>query len=276
MLQNIYINRGLTTVYAISHPYVGTSTSYLWAGKVVALMLRYRGEALPPSSSPTVSSTPPARNRHVAHPVNTGTTSSRAQSSVSSVSNLQVGLHTAPASQPAQQQNSTLSDATTWLIATCALLLALIIALYARALPIALPAPATVPPAVFTKQPVRASFAAPNTDAHSSFPAFQSPVFRLPSRSLNEPQTDALVGTRLIASGPLASSSFTSNSLASNSPVPAPAASASGAFLPVASKLRRTQLRPASPTSDEPQKIPVTVGGRPTGLLARYGNMPDA
>src|ERR1700686_89750 len=49
MLKNIYVGRGLTTVYAISHPYVGTSTSYLWAGKVAALMLRYRGEAPPPS-----------------------------------------------------------------------------------------------------------------------------------------------------------------------------------------------------------------------------------
>src|SRR5690348_5926980 len=85
MLQNIYMNRGLTTVYAISHPYVGTSTSYLWAGKVVALMLRYRGEAPPPS--PTVSPTAPARNIHVARPVNTGSTSSKTQSSTATVSN---------------------------------------------------------------------------------------------------------------------------------------------------------------------------------------------
>lgn len=47
MLKNIYVNRGLNTVYLISHPYVGTSSSPLWAGKVVALMLRYRGEAPP-------------------------------------------------------------------------------------------------------------------------------------------------------------------------------------------------------------------------------------
>lgn len=47
MLKNIYVNRGLSTVYAISHPYVGTSSSPLWAGKVVALMLKYRGEAPP-------------------------------------------------------------------------------------------------------------------------------------------------------------------------------------------------------------------------------------
>ena len=47
MLKNIYVNRGLNTVYLISHPYVGTSSSPLWAGKVVALMFKYRGEAPP-------------------------------------------------------------------------------------------------------------------------------------------------------------------------------------------------------------------------------------
>src|SRR5579859_3115836 len=92
MLQNIYIARGLTTVYTISHPYVGTSTSYLWAGKVVALMLRYRGEAPPPTPSPTISPTAPTRNIHVTRPLNTGTTSTGAQSSASSVSNLRAAL----------------------------------------------------------------------------------------------------------------------------------------------------------------------------------------
>ncbi len=47
MVKNIYVNRGFSTVYSISHPYVGTSSSPLWAGKVVALMLKYRGEAPP-------------------------------------------------------------------------------------------------------------------------------------------------------------------------------------------------------------------------------------
>jgi hypothetical protein len=47
MLKNLYVNRGLSTVYLISHPYVGTSSSPLWAGKVVALMRKYRGEAPP-------------------------------------------------------------------------------------------------------------------------------------------------------------------------------------------------------------------------------------
>ncbi|MGH2510268.1 MAG: hypothetical protein ACRDHZ_23070 [Ktedonobacteraceae bacterium] len=52
MLKRMYINRGLTTVFSISHPYVGTSTSNLWAGKVVALMSRYRAEAPPKPVAP--------------------------------------------------------------------------------------------------------------------------------------------------------------------------------------------------------------------------------
>ncbi len=45
MLKNRYVEQGLNTVYLISHPYVGTASSPLWAGKVAALMLKYRGEA---------------------------------------------------------------------------------------------------------------------------------------------------------------------------------------------------------------------------------------
>src|SRR5689334_7972066 len=102
-------------------------------------MLRYRGEAPP---SPTVSPTVPARNKRVARPVNTGPSSTVTQSSASITSNLQTALHTAPVLQPAPQHNGVLSATATWLIAICALLLALAIALYARALPISLPASA--------------------------------------------------------------------------------------------------------------------------------------
>jgi hypothetical protein len=65
MLKRNYINRGLTTVSAIAHPYVGTSTSYLWAGKVIALMNRYRGEAPQPTATPKQAQTPPAGVRRV-------------------------------------------------------------------------------------------------------------------------------------------------------------------------------------------------------------------
>lgn len=64
VLQSRYISRGLTSVYAICYPYVGTSSAPLWAGKVVNLMLRYRGEAPPPTPSPT-----PVQHLHVDMPV---------------------------------------------------------------------------------------------------------------------------------------------------------------------------------------------------------------
>jgi hypothetical protein len=265
MLQNRYVDRGLTTVYAISHPYVGTSTSYLWAGKVVALMLRYRGEAPPPT--PAASPTAPARNRHIARPVNTGVTSGNAQSRATPVSSRQPVLHTTHALQQPQQQNAPLSATATWLIAACALLLALAIALAAHLLPV--PLPSSARPTIFNNQPWRASITEPITEVLYAPPAFQSPqlpIFRLPSRTLNEPRTGALVGTRFIASG-----GITSDALASSSMTPNPPASAPAAFLPAASKLRRTQLRPAAPTFDERQEMPVVAGRRPTGLLARYG-----
>ncbi len=51
MLRNGYVNRGLSTVYTIARPYVGTSSYPLWAGKVIALMYNYRGIAPPPPVS---------------------------------------------------------------------------------------------------------------------------------------------------------------------------------------------------------------------------------
>lgn len=244
MLQNIYVGRGLTTVYAISHPYVGTSTSYLWAGKVVALMLRYRGEA-PPPPPPTVVPTSPALNKHGARPVHINTPSTGVQSSTSTVSSNRAAPHTVLAIQQAQQQNTALSATVTWLIAACALLLALAIALYALWLPTSFPA--SMHPAIFNKRPARASTAAPITDALYSPATFQSSLFRLPSRPLGDPRTDALT--------------------------PTSEASAPAAFLSAANRLRRTQLKPAPTASDEQQKAPVAAGGRPTGLLARYGNI---
>ena len=54
LLKNRYVNFGVSTVYSISYPYVGTTSSPLWAGKVIALMLRYRSEAPPPPPAPTL------------------------------------------------------------------------------------------------------------------------------------------------------------------------------------------------------------------------------
>ncbi len=52
VLKTRYISRGLTSAYTICYPYVGTSSSLLWANKVVNLMIEYRAEA-PPPPTPT-------------------------------------------------------------------------------------------------------------------------------------------------------------------------------------------------------------------------------
>jgi hypothetical protein len=56
MIRNNYvIGRGVSTVYAIARPYVGTTSYPLWAGKVINLIYKYRGMAPPP---PVVTATP--------------------------------------------------------------------------------------------------------------------------------------------------------------------------------------------------------------------------
>ena len=57
MIRNNYVNRGLSTIYAISYPYVGTASSPLWAAKVARLMFQYRGE-VPPAALSTPTSVP--------------------------------------------------------------------------------------------------------------------------------------------------------------------------------------------------------------------------
>ena len=52
MLRKNYVNRSLGTVYAIARTYVGTTSYPLWAGKVIALMYKYRGIAPPPPPPP--------------------------------------------------------------------------------------------------------------------------------------------------------------------------------------------------------------------------------
>jgi hypothetical protein len=61
LLKNRYVDRGLSTVYSISHPYVGTPSSPLWAGKVMTRMLQYRGVAPPPPQpTPTLTHQAPS------------------------------------------------------------------------------------------------------------------------------------------------------------------------------------------------------------------------
>jgi hypothetical protein len=57
MLRTRYVGEGLSTVYTIARPYVGTTSYPLWAGKVIALMYNYRSIAPPPA--PPVVAPPP-------------------------------------------------------------------------------------------------------------------------------------------------------------------------------------------------------------------------
>ena len=58
ILSSRYISSGLTTVYSIARPYVGTTSYPLWAGKVINLMYRYRGIAPPPPAIMPITTTP--------------------------------------------------------------------------------------------------------------------------------------------------------------------------------------------------------------------------
>jgi hypothetical protein len=52
IVRDRYVDRGLSSVYTLCVPYVGTSHAYEWAAKVSNLMLSFRNEA-PPAPTPT-------------------------------------------------------------------------------------------------------------------------------------------------------------------------------------------------------------------------------
>jgi hypothetical protein len=59
IVQSRYINQGLTSVYTISYPYVGTSGALNWANKVMNYMTSYRASAPPPPTpTPVIVPTP--------------------------------------------------------------------------------------------------------------------------------------------------------------------------------------------------------------------------
>lgn len=64
LIRNNYLNRGYTTPYEISGPYVGTAGAPEWAAKVVSLLANYHQEAPPPPLSepqPTIQGPTPHR-----------------------------------------------------------------------------------------------------------------------------------------------------------------------------------------------------------------------
>ncbi len=71
IVESRYINRGLTSVYTICYPYVGTSGAASWANKVYNLMVRYHAMAPAPTPTPipTPSPTPKPRDWEQEQPV---------------------------------------------------------------------------------------------------------------------------------------------------------------------------------------------------------------
>lgn len=150
MLRENYVNRGLGTVYAIARPYVGTTSYPLWAGKVVALMYKYRGIAPPPppppaslpEPKPTVNPLIIAANKARIHKLITW----RQYLSAHNLSTLainrgqvqEINIVTTTASQPANSTPS-LPFGVNLAIVLFGLLTALAIALYARKLPVEQP-----------------------------------------------------------------------------------------------------------------------------------------
>ena len=150
MLRENYVNRGLGTVYAIARPYVGTTSYPLWAGKVIALMYKYRGIAPPPppppaslpEPKPTINPLIIAANKARIHKLTTW----RQYLSAHNLSTLainrgqvqEINIVTTTASQPANSTPS-LPFGVNLAIVLFGLLTALAIALYARKLPVEQP-----------------------------------------------------------------------------------------------------------------------------------------
>src|SRR5437763_6520153 len=129
ILQIRYVDRGLSTVYTISHPYVGTSNSPSWAGKVIALMLQYRGEA--PAPTPTVAPSPtiaPEMLPH--HKVVTDPGVTRVSQPQKGIQRSSATLTLSDRAQAASTGASALSATVEWLIVALALMLAIAVALW--------------------------------------------------------------------------------------------------------------------------------------------------
>ena len=274
VLKARYISRGLTTVYAISYPYVGTSSSPLWAGKVVALMQRYRAEAPPPTPTPLPKPLYPAS--HQKSKAIDQTRESAPPTVVPSAPSRQPAAAPAPLAAPA------LAPVTRDAILLFGLLTALALALYALALDGRLPVlsrvrPATGP-AVTTEALHRpSSIATPIPVAHSAWLAAPelSPALAVTGAVGQEPvrQTDALsplerAPARFLPLSPLAPSlglpALNSVQVTLHSPAPA-----TGSLRRVA----RVTLRPTSEPDAalEPEPVPVIASG--AGLLSRYRRM---
>lgn len=255
MLRNVYVNHGLSTVYALSYRYVGTSNSPVWAGHVVSLILKYRGEAPP---APTAAPSPIVQQRGIqvassmanTH-TNTAPFADRTRAdNISQQSDMARQVDTLP-TLPLPIEFATIFFA---------LLLALGIVVWAL---------------TWEKRQTILSFYAPrqnmdalNTDALGTFDAFNELVDAPDTDTLgvaivtaNIPVTDSLPHIPAIpTSQNMTTTSFDGSSLPNI-----------GTNL----RIRRTILLPTVPLPEEVEadEIPVnsSAGRRSTGLLSRYG-----
>lgn len=123
VLKNRYISRGLTSVYAICYPYVGTSSAALWAGKVTALMLRYHNEAPPPTPTPTPVTPTPTPILPTPTPVVQRTNASlRSQSRDATMPEVSSAEHRSSISSQQPAVSTPMAQIQPWLIGLCTLL----------------------------------------------------------------------------------------------------------------------------------------------------------
>ena len=253
ILQIRYVDRGLSTVYAISHPYVGTSNSPVWAGKVVALMLQYRGEAPPPT--PTVAPSPtiaPEMLPH--HKVVTDPGVTRVSQPQKGIQRSSATLTLSDRAQAASTSASALSATVEWLIVALALMLAIAVVLWARRLSVnavdeisLIAGDASVPSQPHT---------APAPTGYEG----RTSALRLPARPRAIPNTETLESFMEPPATPDTSPLH---------PFPRlPVTQGRGTF-------RRTLLLPAQPDiadAEMPGDAMVKTDVRSPGLLTRYGN----
>lgn len=269
MMRNMYVDRGLATVYAISHPYVGTSSSPLWAAKVIASMVRYRGEAPPPPLPTLVPS--PTFSPYLPHhrPVVSTGTEAGAQRATSTAPS--------PHSQQGEPANTVqpaaLSPGTTWVVVLFALVLALTIALLSVKFLPAVPVIDALTTALEADRPEALM-------GHSYIWADHSAQF---------PDTEKLVPLSDWETGSSRYAGMPSVEVPSTSPLRLPSRPISSSFTyagvhaslfrhapetPGTTKIRRTVLLPSRQDNEVTREQGGAVGEitkRPAGLLARYG-----
>lgn len=184
VLRSRYVNSGLISAYTICYPYVGTSSSYQWAIKVVNLMARYHAIAPPPPTpTPTPIPTPDAvRIQHIQihtlkpQPATMGLTH-EAHVSGNVVPPVITQSHpSVNGTQPARVQSSSASP----IIIFAGLLAALLIALWGLRIGRSIPVVNPLPAPLASEEPVPAFTASVQTPLPALYVNEFSPVLAVP------------------------------------------------------------------------------------------------